>query len=244
MEVIQKMATITKKQNPLGLDLAYSHSSAVGKVRVDQVYENIEKSKTIQKDSVEDRASAQALGVRSIVDRLERLGQRYLENKNVAPADHIRMSKEFEVLKQDLQDLMAPSMPTIEFPALKDLKLEKWTPDLAARLADAIFAGEVKAKDEVNMLGKVVDPEANPLQINLKGRLRLSTDSANKPFDTIKYLTDRQTYPLQNDPSYPTAEWIATTAQSVRTYVLENAASAPKIHGHLSAQDPILKISV
>ncbi len=245
------MSAIIKKQNPQGLDLAYAHHSAVGRVRSEQVYENIEKAKSSpKKETPEDRALTRAIGLRSIVDRLERLGQRYMENKDVAPADRIRMSQEFDVLKQELQTLLDPSLPPIAIQGvdgmspLKDLNLKQWTPELASRLADGIFAGELVAKDLVNMLGKVIDPEVDPLQINLKGRLRLSPESYLKPFDTVKYLNDRKTYPLELDPPYPTAEWITATALSIRTYVLENAASAVNLHGSIGTQDPILKLSV
>jgi hypothetical protein len=244
------MSVTIKKQNPQGLDLAYAHQSAVSKVRSEQVYENIEKAKSTQKPDPEDRALSRAVGLRSIVDRLERLGQRSMENRDVAPADRLRMSQEFEVLKQELQTLLDPKLPPVALQGgngispPNQLNLEHWTPAQASRLADGIFAGELKAKDAVNMLGKVIDPEADPLQINLKGRLRLSPESLTKPFDTVKYLNDRKTYPLQLDPPYPTAEWITTTAQSIRSYVLENAASAVQIHGAIGTQDPTLKISI
>jgi hypothetical protein len=155
------------------------------------------------------------------------------------------MAKEFEVLKEELQSMLSdPKGPKVEFSGLSDLKAAEWTPEIAAKLADAVFRGEMKGKDPVGILGQPVDPEADPLQVNLKGRLRLHRESANTPFDSIKYLTDRKTYPMDGDPPYSSGQWVERTVESVRGHILDHATTAPKIHGFIGAQDPTLKVTI
>ena len=87
-------------------------------------------------------------------------------------------------------------------------------------------------------------PLKQPLGVPFKGKIFQDQESDLKPFDTKKYLENRKTIPLINDPPYSSPEWIQTTIRSIRRFVLENASTAFKIHNHGDIQNPIIKISI